>query len=141
MELSTKYHGIREYDESDVITFEKGIPGFEHLKKFIIFPVEENEMFNVLHSVEDENAGFIVISPFLYINDYEFNLDGAQLERMQIEKEKEVLVLNIVTLSKNVSDITINLKAPIVINIKKKTGEQIILDNPKYNIKHLLFEK
>ncbi|NMM61270.1 flagellar assembly protein FliW [Clostridium sp. P21] len=141
MELSTKYHGIVEYDESDVITFEKGIPGFERLKKFIIFPAEENEVFNILHSIEDETIGLVVVSPFLYIKDYEFNLDDEKLKELQIEKEEDLLILNTVTVSTNVSDITVNLKAPIVINIKKKTGEQIILDNPNYATKHLLFQK
>jgi flagellar assembly factor FliW len=38
-----------------------------------------------------------------------------------------------------VEHITTNLKAPIIINIKQKLGEQIILDNDKYKIKHPLF--
>ncbi|AKN33912.1 flagellar assembly protein FliW [Clostridium carboxidivorans P7] len=141
MELSTKYHGIRKYDQNDVIIFKKGIPGFEHLKKFILFSVEENEVFSILHSIDDEAVGFVVISPFFYIKDYEFDLEDEKLKELEIEKEEDVLVLNTVTLSTNISDITINLKAPIVINVKNKTGEQIILDNPNYVIKHLLFKK
>lgn len=141
MELSTKYHGVRKYEESDVIIFKKGIPGFEHLKKFILFKVEENEVFSILHSIEDEAIGLVVVSPFLYIKDYEFDLDNEKMEELKIEKEEDVMVLNTVTVNSKVSDITVNLKAPIVINIKNKTGEQIILDNPNYDIKHLLFQK
>ncbi|AKA70320.1 flagellar assembly protein FliW [Clostridium scatologenes] len=141
MELSTKYHGVRKYEESDVIIFKKGIPGFEHLKKFILFKLEENEEFNILHSIDDESIGIIVVSPFNYIKDYQFNLDDKKIKELNIEKEEDVMVLNTVTLSTNITDITVNLKAPILINVKNKIGEQIILDNPDYAIKHLLFEK
>ncbi|MBV7272260.1 flagellar assembly protein FliW [Clostridiaceae bacterium UIB06] len=139
MKLNTKYHGEKEYDENDIITFEKGIPGFEHLRKFILFPVEENEVFNILHSIEDESIGLIVVSPFFSIKEYEFDLDEQKLKELKIETEGDVLVLNTVTLDSDVSSITVNLKAPIIINTKEKVGEQIILDNPNYAIKHLLF--
>lgn len=138
MKINTKYHGEIEYEEKNVITFKKGIPGFEGLKKFILFPVEDNEVFSILHSIEDKNIGLIVISPFNVVEDYEFKLDEEKTKELQIESYENVMVLNTVTLSTEVENITINLKAPIVINIKMKLGEQIILDNPKYSIKYPL---
>jgi flagellar assembly factor FliW len=35
----------------------------------------------------------------------------------------------------------VNLKAPIVINMDKKLGEQIIIDKEEYKIKHPLIER
>ena len=54
MKLNTKYHGVKEYEEKDIINFKKGLPGFEGLKKFILFPVEDNDVFSILHSVEND---------------------------------------------------------------------------------------
>ncbi|CAG7841075.1 Flagellar assembly factor FliW [Clostridium haemolyticum] len=141
MKLETKCHGIIEYNKDDVIEFKKGIPGFDNLKKFINFPIENNEVFSVLHSIENNEIGFIVTSPFSVINDYEINLDDNVINRLKIEKEKDVLVLNTVTLHSKLENITVNLCAPIVINIKTKLGEQIILNNEKYEIKHPLFKE
>lgn len=141
MKLNTKYHGIREYSKEDIITFKKGLPGFEHLKKFILFSVEENELFSILHSIEDEEIGIVVISPFTLFNDYEFKLSDEKLEELKITSPEDVLVLNTVTLNSVISNITTNLKAPIIINIKEKLGEQIILDSDKYKIKHPLFKE
>lgn len=141
MKLETKCHGIIEYNKDDVIEFKKGIPGFNNLKKFINFPIENNEVFSVLHSIENNEIGFIVTSPFSVINDYEINLDDNVINRLKIEKEKDVLVLNTVTLHSKLENITVNLCAPIVINIKTKLGEQIILNNGKYEIKHPLFKE
>lgn len=139
MKLNSKYHGIKEYKEEDIITFSKGLPGFENLKKFIMFSVEENEIFNILHSLENEEMGLIIVSPFTVKPDYEFKLDNKIIDALNIESEEDVLVFNTVTLNTEVSRITTNLKAPIVINNKNKTAEQVILENDRYSIKHPLF--
>lgn len=141
MKLSTKYHGIREYKEDDVWDFNKGICGFEDLKRFISFPVEENEIFNVLHSVEDGSVGFVVISPFIVDKNYEFHLCEEVIKRLKINSQEDVLVLTTVTLDSDVEKITTNLRAPIIINIKEKLGEQIILNNEKYLIKQPIFKE
>lgn len=141
MKFQTSHHGIREYDESDVITFKKGLPGFEGLTKFILFPVEENEVFNILHSIEDPDVGLVTISPFSVDKDYEIELKDGLLKRLNIKKPEDVLLQTTVTLNSKLEKITVNMKAPIVINISSKSGEQIILDNDKYLIKHPLVQE
>jgi Uncharacterized protein conserved in bacteria len=141
MKLNTKYHGVKEYEEKDILSFKKGLPGFEELKNFILFPVEDNDVFSILHSVEDDSIGLVVVSPFYVVKDYEFKLDDEKISELKIESPEDVLVLNTVTLNSDVENMTVNLKAPIIINIKNKLGEQIILDNPNYSIRHSLFEK
>jgi flagellar assembly factor FliW len=139
MKLNTKYHGIKEYKNEDLIEFPKGLPGFEKLKNFIMFPVEENDLFSVLHSTEDEDIGLVVMSPFNVRVNYELKLSDEVLKNLRINEDKDVLVVNTVTLSSKVEDITVNLKAPIIINIKERLGEQIILDKEEYLIKQPLF--
>lgn len=141
MNLGTKYHGVREYEEKDVISFPKGLPGFDNLKRFIIFPVEDNEIFSVLHSIEDENIGFVLVSPFDLIDDYEFEIENEVIDRLRITNKEDILVQNIVTLNSTLEKITINLRAPIIINIKENLGEQIILNNEKYLIKYPIFKE
>lgn len=140
MELVTKYHGVRAYSDEDVIMFKKGLPGFKELKKFIIFPLESNEDFSILHSIEDIEVGLVLVSPFTISTEYEFKIPDTSIKELQIAKPEEVLVLTTVTLSSNIKDITTNLKAPIIINIKEKLGEQLILDKDKYKIKEPLFK-
>lgn len=141
MELNTKYHGCIEYEEKDVIYFEKGIPGFEELKEFIIFPVKDNDVFSVFHSIEKEDMGIIVTSPFNIEKEYEIQLEEEQIANLKLQDEKDTLVLNTVTLNSDINKITANLRAPIVINIKEKIGEQIIINSDKYKVKHPLFKE
>ena len=140
MELVTKYHGARTYSDEDVIVFKKGLPGFKELKKFIIFPLESNEVFSILHSIEANEVGLVLVSPFTILLDYEFKIPDRDIKELKIDKPEEVLVLTTVTLSSKIENMTTNLKAPIIINIKEKLGEQLILDNDKYKVKEPLFK-
>lgn len=141
MKVNTKYHGIREFSEEEIITFKKGLPGFEGLKKFIVFPIEENEIFHILHSIEDENIGLVVVSPFYAKKDYEINISDERVDELNIKSIDDVVVFTTVTLNSDIKKITTNLKAPIIINIKNRFGEQIILENDNYHIKQPLFKE
>ena len=120
------------------ILFEKGIPGFEDYKYFNVNTIKDNEKFYSIVSKEDDNIGFISISPFDIKKDYEIDLDDEFVKELDIKSEKDVLVLCLITLGKTLKDSTANLKAPIIINIKNNRGKQIILQDDKYKIKEPL---
>lgn len=141
MEIKTKYHGIRHYEDEDIISFKKGLPGFEELHKFIVFNAEENEVFNILHSIEDEGIGLVILSPFVFKEDYEFKIPEETIKELSITSPNDVVVFCTVTVSSDIKKITSNLKAPIIINIKEKKGEQIILQEESLDIKYPLFKE
>lgn len=141
MELKTKQHGTFTYNEEDIITFKKGILGLEDLKKFIVIDIKENPVFKILQSLEDEAIGLVIISPFEVKNNYEIELKDDTIENLSIASPKEVILYNTVTLNSDIHKITVNLKAPMVINMDKKLGEQIIIDKEEYKIKHPLIER
>ncbi|NFT16183.1 flagellar assembly protein FliW [Clostridium botulinum] len=136
-----KVHGNIEYEEKDKITFKKGILGFENLKEYILVDLKECEPFKLLQSLEDEDVGLIVVSPFEFLKNYETKLNTEEIKRLEIRSEEEVTLVTTVTLNSDSKKITTNLKAPLIINISNNLGEQIILDNSDYKIKHLLIEE
>ncbi len=140
MILNTKYHGSKEYKKEDILLFKKGLPGFEEYRQFILFTYEGNDNFSILHSVEEETLGFVLISPFVVDESYEFELTEEQEKELDIENADEVIVYNTVTVNSDIMKTTTNLKAPIVINIRSKLGEQLILDKEKYKLRHPLLK-
>ncbi len=120
------------------IVFDKGIPGFEEYKIFTINDVEENPKYKMVNCKDNINIGFIAISPFDVDKNYEVNLRDETINELEIEDPKDVLILNLITLGKTLEKSTINLKAPIIINIKNNKGKQLILQDEKYNIKEPL---
>lgn len=140
MELNSEHHGVINYSEEDIIFFKNGLPGFEDLKKFIVFPLKDNDSFSIIHSIE-EDLGIILISPFMVKENYEFKLNENIVEELKIKEPNEVIVYTTVTLNSNIEKITTNLKAPIVINRFSKLGKQIIIDNESYKIKEPIFKE
>ena len=141
MKFISKIHGEIEYTEENIITFKKGIPGFEGFKKYILVNLEGYEPFSLLQSIEDENIGMIVVSPYEFFSEYKVKLSDETIDALQIKSPEEVYIITTVTLNSDPKKITTNLQGPIVINNSKKLGEQIILDNSKYKVKELLMKE
>ena len=123
------------------VTFVKSLPGFENLKKFSLFPIENNPDFLLLQSEEEEEVGLVAVSPFLFKPDYEFQLGDEVLDKLNLTNHEDALVISILTLSREVKGITYNLKAPVIININNGYAMQVILDSDEYMIKHPLIEE
>lgn len=141
MEFISKVHGKINYEEKNIITFKKGIPGFSELKKFVIVEMEGYEPFKLLHSLENSEVALIVTSPYEFYEDYEIKLKDETINNLNIKDPCEVMVISTVTLNSDVKKITMNLQGPIVINTSNNLGEQIIVDNLNYLIKHPLIKE
>ena len=142
MKLHASSFGEIEIDEENVLTFPEGIPGFEQYKKFVVInnPDEENP-FDWLQSVENEDLAFVIINPFFVFPDYDITIPESAIEKLKIKDETDVFVYTIVVVPENLEDMTTNLSGPIIINGKEKLGKQVILEDNRYTTKHHIFEK
>lgn len=138
MKIETKFFGTVEIDDTQIVDFTHGIPGFEKERKFAVLKHDESP-FHVLQSVERAGLAFILIEMEKVAPGYEINLPDEVVAELKLEQPEEALVCAIVVLPANISQATVNLAAPIVINVKQKQGVQIILNNPSYGVKHPLF--
>lgn len=128
----TKYLGEVVVAEENIIHFSNGLPGFINEKQFTLMELPGNPVFKILQSMSTPTLAFIVTDPYHFYQDYTFELDDIILESLNITSEKDVTVLTIITLTKPFEDSTINLKAPVVINVKTKQGKQYILNDDNY---------
>ena len=135
MKFISKVHGEIQYEENNIITFNKGIPGFNELKKFILLDLKEYEPFKLLQSLENDEISLIVTSPYEFFKEYEIKLSEETIKNLKIDSSEQVMILTTVTLNSDVKKITTNLQGPIVINTSNNFGEQIVLDNSKYKVK------
>lgn len=136
MELRTKYHGVVQVDESNFIYFENGIPGFLDEKYFILLPLEANNPLFIMQSKATPELGFIIVNPFIFFSNYEFELHENEKDVLSITKEDDVDVFTILTIKDPFSNSTANLQAPIIINNKKNVAKQIILHDSEYRTRH-----
>jgi flagellar assembly factor FliW len=136
MKLNTPYLGEIEYEKDEVIIFEQGLYGFEDRQKFILINLDDAEFpFNWLQSIENEELSFVLTSPFLFVENYEFELPDQVAETLSIEKPEDALILSTVVLNEELNKSTMNLQAPIIINRNSNKGRQIILEED-YDLKY-----
>jgi flagellar assembly factor FliW len=138
MNIQTAYSGEIELDSTNIITFEHGIPGFEDEHDFVLLPIEDNEVFHVLQSIQTPALAFIVTNPYTITTNYSFDLEEATVHSLQIKEENDIAVFAIVSLKDSIAESTINLKAPIVLNTNNNKAKQVILNNDDYSIRHLI---
>ena len=131
MRINTKFLGEVEIKESEIVSFNQGLPGFPEYKQFILLSLDADLPLALLQSTEEATIGFVIAFPFAFKQDYAFDLSEEDKEDLHIEKEEEVLTYSIVTLQETFADSTINLLAPVIINTNKKLGKQIVLQDSK----------
>ncbi|WP_432407095.1 flagellar assembly protein FliW [Wukongibacter sp. M2B1] len=142
MKLNTKHFGEVEVEEENIIFFSEGIPAFENVKKYVIIKNPNSELpFDWLQGVDEPNLTFVIVNPFLFKENYEFDIPQATIDSLAIESQKDIFIYCIVTVPENVTETTMNLKAPIIINIKEKRGRQLVLETDEYEVKYKIFKK
>jgi len=127
----------------NIIMFPVGIPGLpEELKEFKLFAVEENSPFFLLKSHLEEKVCFILADPFVFFPDYQVELSGPDQKELEIYDLKDAAVFCVVNMSEGLSKATVNLTAPIIINVRTGRAKQIIIADDTYDIRHpLLLDK
>ena len=95
-----------------------------------------------LQSVEDMELAFPVTLCSFFGIDYQFDIPDEEAEKLGIKTAEDVLVLNIANIpSTNPEGATINMLAPVVINLANKKAMQIVLKNTDFEVRHKLFEQ
>lgn len=141
MEIDTLYFGTKQIQEDDIVTFEHGIPGFQEEKNFVFLPFTEDNIYQIMQSVQTKELAFVVTNPFLFFKDYEFDLDDSTINLLEIKEKEDLTIYTILTIQDPFSETTANLQAPVIINQKNNKAKQLILSNVPYKTKHRLFEE
>jgi flagellar assembly factor FliW len=138
MEIISKLLGKIEYSQENIIRFEEGLIGISDKKNFLLIEKEDFKPFDYLQSVDDPNFILVVISPMLVEKEFKFDIHKDDLNAIGIKNEDDFSLLAIVIFASQVENITVNLKAPILINIHTKQALQIILQNDDYSVEEPL---
>lgn len=127
MNIETKFLGEVAIEEKEIIQFPNGLPGFEDIKEFVILPLEKESPFAILQAVKRQEIGFVIAFPFVFKQDYAFDITEEDKEELKIETPEDLLTYTIVTLKEPFNCSTLNLQAPVLINHKQKIGKQLVL--------------
>lgn len=140
MKVSTTRFGELQVNKDDVISFPEGLLGFESLKRFFVVDPGDSTLILWLQSVEDGKIAFPIIEPKIFKPDYIAKLLPADMNSVELESLSNAKIYSILTIPANITDMSANLKAPVVINNEKKIAKQIVLQDSKLSVKHEMYK-
>jgi flagellar assembly factor FliW len=140
MLLDTKHFGEINYNEEDVITFREGIPGFFHVSRFILITEGEDALFSWLQCIEDTDLAFVLMDVKSVLPDYKPDISPDSLKGIE-ENGGELICCNIVVVPEDISQMRVNLRAPVLINMKAKLGKQVVAQNEDYSVQYYIFDE
>lgn len=139
--VATRF-GELEVNPSQVITFPHGVPGFEKSTRWMLFhEIDEqgnwaNGMVVYLQSIDDGDVALPLTDPSLFGFNYELALSDGEVAELEMEEPGDVMVLTTLSIKASaansgsrpaISDMYVNIAAPILINSKSRIGMQKIL--------------
>lgn len=142
MIINTKVFGEIDIDEEKIITFDKGILGFENFRQYtLLYDLEEGDRSHVswLQSVEEPMLALPVIAPYIVKTDYNPIVEDELLNNLGDLTEENLVMLLTLTVPTDIKEMSVNLKAPLVINSDTRKGIQVIVDNNDYEVKYKIY--
>lgn len=139
VKIKTKHFGIVEYSTNDVISFVEGLPGFTKYHQYIIIEKEDSRPFSWMQSIENSDISFVIVDPKVFRPNYKVLTPPEDLAGINIHDPNDIKIVALVTMSDDPKDVSMNLKAPIIINPVEQLAIQIILRNTDYDIEYKMF--
>jgi flagellar assembly factor FliW len=141
--LDTRF-GRFAFDPAQAIEFPRGILGFPSLRSFGLtsLPDPRLQQFMLLQCLTDVNLSFLVL-PLTDGNGpiAPEDIDAARKE-LNISPENLAVVM-IVSIRRVDADtqVSVNLRAPVLMDAGRRTGAQVVLTNGSYPVRHVLVSR
>lgn len=142
MKVNTKVFGEVDIEESKVLHFPQGIVGFPELTEFALIHDSEKEgvcAVRWLQSMQEPAFAMPVMDPLVVKPDYNPEVEDELLKPLGALNPEEILVLVTLTVPSDITKMTVNLQAPIIINAEEKKACQIIVDTDKYSVRFPIY--
>jgi flagellar assembly factor FliW len=135
---STRFGEI-SYSEEDVLVFPRGIPAFEKNHNWILAGEEDNAI-KWLQNIEDGDLALPVTTPDAVMPDYNAKIPEDELDAVGSKDFADLALLIVVSIPESAPwNMTANLRAPILVNLKSRKAVQVIVLNEEYPIRHVVF--
>jgi len=137
MKVQSSRFGTLTVDGDKIMSFPKGIPGFEDSRRFFLLDHPGSAKVKWLHSADDPGLALVVASPFELFVSYEPEVPDGVAEALGAEGPEDMLVLTVLSVhAGNPPKVTANLLAPIVVCSATMRGMQVVMEAGKYGVRH-----
>ena len=140
-EARTRHFGALHYEETSVVSFPAGMPGFEHEKDFILIEQPPTKPLVFVQSLAGANLCFVTLPMLVVAPDYRLNMIPEDLQILGLPTDRQpgigtdVLCLAILSFEEG-GPPTVNLLAPVVVNLSTRVAVQAVQPDSDYLLRH-----
>jgi len=120
------------------IKLDDGLLGLPEYREYILQIVDELMPVMLLVSCDEERISFPVVNPWLVDSDYAPKLNKEDQMALRVGSQDELAWFAIMNVANDPVNITVNLKAPIVVNPRNGEARQVLLSKSGYQEMHPL---
>ncbi len=143
MLIKTKHFGEVDLTDDKILTFDNGILGFEDHKQYTILydsSSEERPAVSWLQCCDIPELALPVVSPAYVKEDYNPIVEDELLKSLGELTDENLVILLTLTVPQDIKKMSVNLKAPMVINADNRKGAQVVAENQDYEIKYMIYD-
>ena len=124
MQITTTRFGTLAIEAADAIRFPAGLLGLEDCRNWVLLADLKNNAVAWLQGLDRIEVALPVVSPRRFVPGYRMRVSRRDLEAIELGDVKTARVLAIVGNSDGA--LALNLKAPLVINLQRCLGRQVV---------------
>lgn len=136
MKVKSIRFGTVEVADDRVVRFVRPIVGFRELGDYGLIEDPETAPVQWLQSLEAPEVLFPVVDLSLVADDYALDLDDETVAALGMERAEDAQMLGILTLHPDPAAISVNLRAPVVVNRRRATAAQLVLQDRDLPTRH-----
>jgi flagellar assembly factor FliW len=135
MEIVTKRFGNIPANEEHFIRFKDGMIGMSALKQYILVESSAYPLILWLQSCQDPGIAFPVVEPAFFKPGYKVQMTDADRACLKYKEGDRIKHFIVMTIPENIEDMTVNLRAPVAINLDKGTATQVVLQDKELQVR------
>jgi flagellar assembly factor FliW len=124
MDIHTTRFGTLSVHPQDELLFPQGLVGLESCRRWVVLTDAENPALGWLQSIDHGHVALGIVSPRRFVPEYQLRVDRDDLRTLELDTVRDAEVVVIACRQPN--GLTLNLRAPLVINVEKRRGCQVI---------------
>ena len=136
MNIVTTRFGLIQASESDLVRIPEGLVGFRAFTQYVHLPDPVVSGLSWLQSATAADLAFGLVAPPLAISDYRIELRPGDRAALELDDERQALTY--VILNRGEGGLTANLQGPLVFNLARRLGRQLVLTSSRYAVRYPL---
>lgn len=133
--INTTRFGNIEINQEHLIRFRDGMIGFKNLKEYVLVESPAMPLVLWLQAVDAPDIAFPLMEPWFFKRDFKLQMTDADRIAIDLKDNNRLKEFVVLTLPEDITQMTANIKAPVIVNLSEGLGGQVIIQDKNYELR------